>query len=289
MDHHDANTRFATAYARERDLLRAHLVAALARDPDVQAIWLEGSFGRGTADDVSDLDLGIVIRDERLPAIAADPGAAVRTLVGTCLDIPAPANAPPGGAFVLTWVRWGELEIPFQVDWYWYPASSAIRPDAARVLLDRLPTALAVAVPHRMSRPERDAAIADAIGQALSMALIAAKSIHRGNAWRIASHLIAVDRARLAAAWLLAHDQPIAYPTSRGLGLQGDVPTTRDEQAGVLRGIVADLAAVIAEAGMDAGFADALRLATQYLDGLLGPGDQDAAAATASSSSGEAG
>lgn len=87
---------FGAAHARERDASLDVLVRHLARDPDVLAVWLEGSLGRGTADDLSDLDLGVVVEDGRMPAIAGDPGGAVRSVVETSLEIPAPANAPPG-------------------------------------------------------------------------------------------------------------------------------------------------------------------------------------------------
>lgn len=275
MDKGDARAVFAAGYAQERNRLLAHLVEMLERDPDVVAVWLEGSLGRGTADDLSDLDIGIVMRDERIPGIVADPSAYVRSLVDTCLEIPSPGNAPPRGAFLLTWVAWGDERIPFQVDWYWYEASSAIRPVDAHVVLDRASDPVPVADLPALPDGERDEAIADAIRMALSMIVITAKRIVRGNPWIVASHLHSVDRSRGTAAWMIEHRQRPPYATLREMGLREDVPNTRDGQIALLRAQFADLCNLIALSGQAGTFAVAVDRAARYLDGVLGPRDQD--------------
>lgn len=48
-------------YAAARDRLLVQIVETLSADPRFTAAWLTGSFGRGTGDDVSDLDLNVVV------------------------------------------------------------------------------------------------------------------------------------------------------------------------------------------------------------------------------------
>jgi predicted nucleotidyltransferase len=53
----------------DRDALLASLTATLQRDPCVRAAWLWGSFGRGAADDLSDLDPWIIVSDGAVGAM----------------------------------------------------------------------------------------------------------------------------------------------------------------------------------------------------------------------------
>ena len=46
--------------------LQAALVDAMREDDGVVAIWLDGSIGRGVADEYSDLDLGVAVDDDRI-------------------------------------------------------------------------------------------------------------------------------------------------------------------------------------------------------------------------------
>lgn len=262
----DDDAPFMRHYAQQRDALLAHVVKQLAADPDVVAVWLEGSFGRNAGDELSDLDIGIAMQDDRLPAIAADPGAFVRRLVPTSLENPAPSNAPPGGAFMLTWVSWADVGVPFQVDWYWYPVSMAIRPAASRIVLDRPGSAIPVAeCLAAISATERDAAIRDA----LAMTVIAAKSIARGNAWSVAAHLRSIARLGATLEWLNAHGVPPTYDQVKHARPAGDVPNTTTDQLAVLRSLLKAIATEIPRSDVDTdAFADALRQAHAYLDAI---------------------
>jgi len=44
-------------HRKDRAALLASLTASLQTDPRISAVWFHGSFGRGEADDLSDLDL----------------------------------------------------------------------------------------------------------------------------------------------------------------------------------------------------------------------------------------
>ncbi|MGC4192083.1 MAG: nucleotidyltransferase domain-containing protein [Thermomicrobiales bacterium] len=233
MNGRGARAGCAADYARNRDRLLADLVAGLERDPDVVSVWLEGSLGRGGADDLSDLDIGIVVKDGRIAEIVADPGRFVRNLAVTCLEIPAPSNAPPGGAFLLTWASWGDTGLPFQVDWYWYPASTAIRPAASRIVMERPGYGIPVAASAPLVAIDRDAAISDAIRSALLRTMIAAKSLARGNPWNVVHHLRSVDRLRATLAWLVVHGESPTYDQVKYTRPSHTLPATREEQAGL--------------------------------------------------------
>jgi len=59
-------------HSAERDILLQRAQAVLAQDSRVSAAWLFGSLGRGDADELSDLDLFIIVADEQHEAIVAD-------------------------------------------------------------------------------------------------------------------------------------------------------------------------------------------------------------------------
>lgn len=268
-------SEFAHQYAQQRDALLAHVVEQLAADSDVVAIWLEGSFGRGEGDNLSDLDLGIVMRDERLPAIVADPGAFMRGLIATSLEIPAPSNAPPGGAFLLTWASWGECGVPFQVDWYWYPASTAVRPAASRIVMTRPGCVIPVATSAPLAATDREEAIDSAIRSALLMTMIAAKSFARGNPWNVVHHLWTVDRYRATLAWLVAHGESPTYDQVKHARPSDTLAATREEQAALLRALCSAIRELAATAGRGDRFAEAMAATERYLDGVLGESATD--------------
>ena len=67
---------------RERSLLADRLARLLAGDPRVLAGWLHGSVGRGEADGLSDLDVTVVVADER-GAACCRAGPAYHLRAGT--------------------------------------------------------------------------------------------------------------------------------------------------------------------------------------------------------------
>ena len=122
---------------RERDelLRRAHHL--LEADDRVEAAWLFGSLGRGTADGLSDLDLFVVVRDEGVAQIDALARAHVDGLGTPLLLLDAPQNAPSQGIYFMALYE-GEAG-PHQVDWYWQPRSAARLPTETRLLFERTP------------------------------------------------------------------------------------------------------------------------------------------------------
>ena len=56
-------------YAAQRDDILRRITAALDADERISAAWLLGSFGRGEADEWSDLDLHVAVRDDALETL----------------------------------------------------------------------------------------------------------------------------------------------------------------------------------------------------------------------------
>ncbi len=143
----DATTADALREHREdRAALLASLTASLQADPRVSAVWFHGSFGRGEADDLSDLDLWVAVSD--LAGLEADAmlcghAALAGNLIGAKRS---PDIAPPGGGFLASRHegRYGYLGI----DWSWQPQSALTLPAEVTVLIERDGQDVPMVVPH---------------------------------------------------------------------------------------------------------------------------------------------
>lgn len=126
-------------FGRHRDELCALLVDRLTADTRFVGAWLSGSFGRGEADDWSDLDLQVAVTDEALESMLDDPKS-IFSLGGDVLLVQAgwPSDSFPGGRFWLV-----VYDGPVEVDWNIGPASTAVRPHASQLLFERTPLAMA--------------------------------------------------------------------------------------------------------------------------------------------------
>jgi predicted nucleotidyltransferase len=121
-------------YASERDRLRRQLVDLLQDDSRIAGAWLRGSFGRGKADGLSDLDVHVAVEDQHMPADDTQRHAFVARLGRPLLTQDA-GWVPPGGFnwCVLYPARMGALE----VDWMVWPASVAEIVPPAEVMFNR--------------------------------------------------------------------------------------------------------------------------------------------------------
>lgn len=166
-------------YCAERDALLQDITSILERDHRVNAAWLFGSLGRGDEDDLSDLDVWVVVADEHLGIIAAQRRHYVTQASSLLLLVEAPQNAPAGGAYLMAMYE-GKAG-PHLVDWYWQAQSDApVIPRQTRLLFNRAGSA-----PMGLTRSERgveasseqDAleSIANAISFFWAMLLITAK------------------------------------------------------------------------------------------------------------------
>lgn len=165
-------------YREERDRLLERIVLALAGDERIVAAWLAGSLGRDQSDDISDLDLRVVVRDDSLADIVANPDGFVRAIVPVIMEIHAPQNAPAGGAYLLTWIP-GASGLQ-QVDWYWQGEATATRPNNMEILFERRQ------IPGEdrhlaLDDSEIEERVASWFREALLRTFIAAKYLRRGD------------------------------------------------------------------------------------------------------------
>lgn len=248
--------------ARERaDLLDA-LEVALRADDRVVAAWLAGSLGRGTADDLSDLDLWLAVDDASIAEIVADPIEFVHGFTPTILEILAPTNGPSDGAYVLTWVA-GDAG-PRQVDWYVAPVSSARRPPRTVLLFEDQPVPIDDPRSPLTGR-HRDDAIDRTIRDAVLTMLLTSKHIRRRDAWRALQHLDYVDSCIARLQWLIEAGVDPEYDDLKRRSRPAPVPGSEGEQREQLRGLAERLTDLVERSGQRVRFGDALLAAQRWI------------------------
>ncbi len=175
------------SYQQQRDRLLETISASLAGDPRFSAAWLAGSFGRGDADAVSDIDLTVIVADEYASQMCAQPERATARPPDARLALFAEfgriafvseynPNAPPGGTS--TAVMYADSGV--MVDWTLVPLANAQRPADARLLFVRadMPPMLP---PSVMTRVKRAQAASTTLASFWMMAAVTAKYIVRGD------------------------------------------------------------------------------------------------------------
>jgi predicted nucleotidyltransferase len=124
--------------ARRRAEWIATAATRLEADPTVAAAWLFGSEGRGDADELSDVDLMVALRDaeEGVDATLAKVESRFDEFGDVLAVEERSERALEGGrAFVVTYPAPVEA---LTVDWFWQPASSAPLGTDARLLVDKV-------------------------------------------------------------------------------------------------------------------------------------------------------
>jgi predicted nucleotidyltransferase len=131
-------------YRQSRDTLLARIVAELSNDERFAAAWLTGSYSRDNEDEVSDLDITVVVagshsdilcaRQEQVSHKTTPERLALFSRFGTpALIHENNNNAPEGGTF--TFVLYAESAL--MVDWILIPFARAKRPHLSRLLFDK--------------------------------------------------------------------------------------------------------------------------------------------------------
>ncbi|WP_432885572.1 nucleotidyltransferase domain-containing protein [Kribbella sp. CA-245084] len=124
----------APRLARIRDRWLSAATTALQDDPLVAGAALVGSLGAGRADDWSDVDLLLVVKDEHLDDYAV-PDRLPRGPGLRAFAIDARHNGPVGTRAVSA--QYVVDDLPLWVDWYIHPVSLATWPPDSTVLFDR--------------------------------------------------------------------------------------------------------------------------------------------------------
>jgi hypothetical protein len=170
----------------------------------------------------------VVIQDEQMVGIAADPSAFVRQIARPLLIQEAPGNAPVDGAYLL--VLYPGQAGPQQIDWYWQPQAHARVPPDARVLFDQGGVAKAVVTAASPDHAVRRAA--ELVVTFWAMSFITAKKIARGEVWT-AVKMLSTMQLELDELQAILDDRwdgtPYRDPRT------GVLPATRCQQLGWLR------------------------------------------------------
>jgi hypothetical protein len=118
-----------------RDRLLDQVLGLLRADPAVDAVALIGSLGRGEADNWSDIDLLVLMRDQALARFADEPAA--RPWAHAALLSDGRHNSPAGATSVgTTHLRSG---LPLRVDLHVHPAARTKWPADGRIVFQRRP------------------------------------------------------------------------------------------------------------------------------------------------------
>jgi hypothetical protein len=118
-----------------RGRLLDQVLGLLEADPDVEAVALIGSLGRGEADNWSDIDVLILMGSQALARFAAGPAA--RPWAQAALLADGRHNSPQGATSAgATHIRSG---LPLRVDLHVHPAARTQWPADCRVLFQRRP------------------------------------------------------------------------------------------------------------------------------------------------------
>jgi predicted nucleotidyltransferase len=222
----------------ERAALLQRAIEVLTDDGRVVAAWLFGSLGRGDADDLSDIDLWVVVSDEHIDAIRAARRDYIHSLSKPLLIEEAPQNAPPGGAYLL--VLYGGEAGPHQVDWYWQPQSSARIPQDTRLLFDRAGLQPAVP-PPTMTYEAKAKAVTGKCAFFWAMVNITAKKIARGESWSVLRALDILKYTSDEVHWLVGvRDE---RPTHKS-GFTVPPPVQPIEQLALLRELAGEMEAL---------------------------------------------
>lgn len=128
-------------HRQERDQWLAQTLQHLQADKRVSAAWLFGSLGRGDSDELSDIDLFVIVEDKAHEAVVRNRYEFMAQVDEPLLILEAPQNWPPGGVYNMA--LYPGSEGSHQVDWYWVRQSAAIVPSETILLFDR------VGLPHK--------------------------------------------------------------------------------------------------------------------------------------------
>ncbi|HKZ70578.1 MAG TPA: nucleotidyltransferase domain-containing protein [Anaerolineales bacterium] len=234
-------------YASARETLLGQIVETLSADDRFRAAWLTGSYGRNEADEVSDLDLAVVVADSHAETLCARPWqSAARTTeerLALFAQFGEPAiihetnfNAPEGGTFTCV-----IYESAVVVDWSLRPRLTATRPFESRLLFDKIgipldPTPAPEPLEQRVARASEKTAFF------WMMAAITVKYIIRRDDVRV-NELLELLRYCLAEVERLLVGQAYRYPR----GARGNLAPTVEAQLEAVRQLCDRMSGLMAE------------------------------------------
>jgi Streptomycin adenylyltransferase len=200
-------TNLLQEYAAERDELLERIVSTLKQDERFLAAWLTGSFGREDIDEVSDLDLTVVVSSSHSDQLCARPETISARAPKMRLDLFSRFgkigfayennnNAPIGGT--ATNVMY--LPSGTRVDWVLVPQVTAQRPENIKLLFAHIdvPTKPKAVSSNQEQRAKE---VTEMVSFFWLMATVVAKYLIRGDSvfvthWleQLAGLIVAIER-----------------------------------------------------------------------------------------------
>lgn len=188
--------RFLAGLAQRRDVLLTRIREDLEADERVLAAWLAGSYGRGTADEWSDIDLHVVVRDDDLTAWLGERNDLYRRVGHPVMRLPSSASEKGDYQGVL-------FAGPVFLDLAVHPVSTATRDADTRLLFTRADIPLRVVAP--LDDEERRTRLQHDLDFFWAMTPVALKYIGRGRIDR-ALTMIELLSGTFVRLWRLVHD-----------------------------------------------------------------------------------
>jgi predicted nucleotidyltransferase len=232
------------AYSQSREVLLTSLITELSADERCVAAWLTGSYGRNNVDEVSDMDITVVIAEPYSGALCARQEQVSHKTTPERLALFSkfgqPAlihennnNAPENGTF--TFVLYTDSAL--MVDWVLIPQASAERPTQSLLLFDKgnVPIVSASALEDAEKNKK---AVAEQHAFFWMMTAITIKYIIRGDLvfvqnWLEVLHKLMreIERRMEGVSWLQAHVR----------GSLSQLQPTREKQIEALRELISKM------------------------------------------------
>ena len=241
---------------RHSEELLQSIIGNLESDPRVAAVWLAGSRGRATSDEFSDIDIWVAIEAHAIPDVVREPLVFIHEMAPTIMHVIAAEIAPPGGAFVGSWVPVGqEFE---QVDWYLTPASNATRAVDTTIAFGDV--SVAQSRPTAMlSDHEIVEKVNDSLDLALQMISNTFKYHLRRLPWRVVNSARHANDCLAKAEFILRNGHEPDYHAQRRSFLPDNLPHTDDDVRAMLNRFIDEVDRIAAERDISERIAPASR------------------------------
>lgn len=228
------------SYRQRREVLLTSIITELSGDERCVAAWLTGSYARNNADEVSDLDLTVVIAEPHHETLCArqeqvsHKTTPERLALFSKLGEPALIhennnNAPENGTFTFVLYAGSAL----MVDWVLIPQSSAERPEQSLLLFDKPNIPVTPAGPEDVEKNRK--AMAEIHAFFWMMTAITIKYIIRDDlvfvqSWLEVLHKLIreIERRMEGISWLQAYAR----------GSMSQLQPTREKQIESLRELI---------------------------------------------------
>ena len=227
-------------YRESREVLLTSLITELSEDERFVAAWLAGSYARNEEDEVSDIDLRLVVaepysellcrRQEQVSHRTTQERFELFSRFGTpALIHENNNNAPEGGTFTLVLYKDSAL----MIDWILIPRSRAKRRHPSRLLFDKV--SIPVFPPEPEDKEQSQKFVAEQSAFFWMMTAITIKYIIRGDLVFVQSWLEVLYKLTREIGRRL---EGISWEEAYVRGSLSQLQATREKQIAALRELV---------------------------------------------------